>query len=253
MKENGKSNPRIVTCCHCLVLNIIFFLSERGVRFLTSNDLLWIVTRARARAHTHTHTHTHIYICIFHTVRRWTYTIKRTLFRPEQGLFLLVCHFHVHVPFTYYLMKHNILQFTGAWNMFSILRVECNLNKLLCLRRRRNKQLLNLIFYFFILFFLQPHNIWPYRIVHKIPHTIFATHSLKTLLMMDYWGPKHVELLNVTNKLNHKTMCILLDYIYIKQLLIKYYASAMWDTHLTVLHWRWKHQTHVNLSCVCIN
>ena len=31
---------------------------------------------------------------------------------------------------------------------------------------------------------------------------------------MDHWGPKHVELPNVMNKLNHKTLCILLDYIY---------------------------------------
>ena len=30
---------------------------------------------------------------------------------------------------------------------------------------------------------------------------------------MDYWGPKHVEPPSVMNKLNHKTMCILLDYI----------------------------------------
>ena len=34
---------------------------------------------------------------------------------------------------------------------------------------------------------------------------------------MDRWGPKHVELTYVMNKLSHrKTLCILLDYIYIK-------------------------------------
>ena len=31
---------------------------------------------------------------------------------------------------------------------------------------------------------------------------------------MDYRGTKHVELLNVINKINHKILCILLDYIY---------------------------------------
>ena len=31
---------------------------------------------------------------------------------------------------------------------------------------------------------------------------------------MDHWGPKHVELTSVTNKHTHKTLCILLDYIY---------------------------------------
>ena len=32
---------------------------------------------------------------------------------------------------------------------------------------------------------------------------------------MDHWGPKHVEPSSVTNKLNHKTSCIWLVYIYI--------------------------------------
>ena len=31
---------------------------------------------------------------------------------------------------------------------------------------------------------------------------------------MDYWSPKHVELLNVMNKINHQILCILLDYRY---------------------------------------
>ena len=34
-------------------------------------------------------------------------------------------------------------------------------------------------------------------------------------MKMDYWIPKHVELLNVTNKINHQILCILLDYGYI--------------------------------------
>ena len=32
---------------------------------------------------------------------------------------------------------------------------------------------------------------------------------------MDHWGPKHVEPPSVMNKLNHKTLCIWLVYIYI--------------------------------------
>ena len=32
---------------------------------------------------------------------------------------------------------------------------------------------------------------------------------------MDYWSPKHVELLNVMNKINHQILCILLGYTYI--------------------------------------
>ena len=51
--------------------------------------------------------------------------------------------------------------------------------------------------------------------IRKTPHTKFKTYSLKTLLRMDHWGPKHVELLNVMNKFNHKTLCILSDYIYV--------------------------------------
>ena len=40
-----------------------------------------------------------------------------------------------------------------------------------------------------------------------------ATYSIRTLLKMDYCIPKHVELLNVMNKINHQ-ICILLDYRY---------------------------------------
>ena len=32
---------------------------------------------------------------------------------------------------------------------------------------------------------------------------------------MDHWDPKHVEPPSAMNKLNHKTFCILSDYIYI--------------------------------------
>ena len=42
-----------------------------------------------------------------------------------------------------------------------------------------------------------------------------ATYSIRTLLKMDYWSPKHVELLNVMNTIKHQILCILLDYRYI--------------------------------------
>ena len=38
---------------------------------------------------------------------------------------------------------------------------------------------------------------------------------------MDYWSPKHDELLNVMNKINHQILCILLDYRYIHYLTYK--------------------------------
>ena len=104
-------------------------------------DLQW--SSLNWQTHTQTHTHTHMYMYIFHTIRPWIYIIKRNLYRPEQVQFLLVCHFYEHVLFTYYhLMKHIILQFTGAWNLLSILREECGLSGVLRLRRRRKKQLL---------------------------------------------------------------------------------------------------------------
>ena len=59
-----------------------------------------------------------------------------------------------------------------------------------------------------------PQNIWTYRVLRKIPHPKFATYSLKSLLRMDYSGPKHVEPPNVMNRLDHKTLCIWLDYRY---------------------------------------
>ena len=44
-----------------------------------------------------------------------------------------------------------------------------------------------------------------------------ATYSIRTLLKMDYWSPKHVELLNVMNKISLQVLCILLGYICIAQ------------------------------------
>ena len=39
-----------------------------------------------------------------------------------------------------------------------------------------------------------------------------VTYSIRTLLEIDYRSAKHVELLNVMNKINHQILCILLDY-----------------------------------------
>ena len=55
-----------------------------------------------------------------------------------------------------------------------------------------------------------------------------ATYNIRTLLKMDYWSPKHVELLNVMNKTNHQILCILLDYRY----------SAIWYTVHIISHYR---------------
>ena len=64
-------------------------------------------------------------------------------------------------------------------------------------------------------FFLQLRNGWTCQVERVLPHTKSANTACKTLLM-DQWGPKSVELAHVMNKLTHsKTLCILLDYIYI--------------------------------------
>ena len=59
--------------------------------------------------------------------------------------------------------------------------------------------------------------IWYVVIRTVVPHTKVCEYSLyKTLLMMGRWGPKHVELTYVMNKLTHwNPLCILLDCIYI--------------------------------------
>ena len=64
-------------------------------------------------------------------------------------------------------------------------------------------------------FFLQLHNGWTCWVVCILPHTKTANTACKTLLMMDRWGLKHVQLTYVMNKLTKKTLCILLDCIYI--------------------------------------
>ena len=57
-----------------------------------------------------------------------------------------------------------------------------------------------------------------------------ATYSIRTLLKMDYWSPKHVELLNVINKVNHQILCILLDYGHIA----KWYTLRSIQYHINV-------------------
>ena len=65
---------------------------------------------------------------------------------------------------------------------------------------------------------LYERNAWMCPVVRVLPHTKVCEYSLyKTLLMMDRWGPKHVELTYVLNEINSLkiTLCILLDGIYI--------------------------------------
>ena len=81
-----------------------------------------------------------------------------------------------------------------------------------------------------------------------------ATYSIRTLLKMDYWSPKHVELLNVMNKINDQILCILLDYMYIiklseklssgrcvssLQLLLCYNVWCQWRKHENMLCYFW--------------
>ena len=54
-----------------------------------------------------------------------------------------------------------------------------------------------------------------------------ATYSIRTLLKMDYWSPKHVELLNVMNKINHPILGILLDYRYIVVLSVSLFSRDL--------------------------
>ena len=71
--------------------------------------------------------------------------------------------------------------------------------------------------------------------VKEEPHcsssfTLITTHSIRTLLKMDYWSPKYVELLNVTNKIDHQISCILFDYRYI---VLKMFRTVKIPTHYT--------------------
>ena len=61
-------------------------------------------------------------------------------------------------------------------------------------------------------FFLQLRNGWTCRVVRVLPPT-----ACKTLLKMDRWGPKHVELTSVMNKLNHLKHCVSCWTAYISQ------------------------------------
>ena len=85
-----------------------------------------------------------------------------------------------------------------------------------------------------------------------------ATYSIRTLLKMDYWSPKHVVLLNVMNKINHQILCILLDYRYIakwytvRTISKKLNMLSLYDVHTgkVTLH---LHSLHIfralDLSC----
>ena len=74
---------------------------------------------------------------------------------------------------------------------------------------------------------------WTCRVVRVLPHTKVCEYSLyKTCLMMDRWGPKHVELTYVMNKLAHWiTLCILLDCKYIT----RWYTVPTISNHYSVL------------------
>ena len=65
-------------------------------------------------------------------------------------------------------------------------------------------------------------------------HTKLLTYSIRTLLKMDHWSLKHVKLLNVTNKINHQILCILLGYIYIIR---EYEQDAIYRENRTEVHW----------------
>ena len=74
-----------------------------------------------------------------------------------------------------------------------------------------------------------------------------ATYTIRTLLKMDYWSPKHVELLNVMNKINHQILRILLDYRYIAKWYTVHTISNYTVKFLTRLVCTWFRQS---VGCV---
>ena len=66
-----------------------------------------------------------------------------------------------------------------------------------------------------------------------------ATYSIRTLLKMDYWSTKHVELLNVRSKINHQIFCISLDYIYIAKWYTVHTISNYWQVLGVVIFEDW--------------
>ena len=91
-------------------------------------------------------------------------------------------------------------------------------------------------------FFLHPHNNKTYQI---------TTYNIRTLLKMDYWSPKHVELLNVMHKTNHQILCILLDDIYMWDLISNFrkftwflltYERVSSHSASTNVYVLWQHQ-----------
>ena len=87
-----------------------------------------------------------------------------------------------------------------------------------------------------------------------------TTYSIKTLLKMNYWSPKHIELLKVMNKINHQTLCILLDYRYIAKwytvhtisyfhLYLKWSISFLGKTKMRCFFWCCSRERWVS-SCI---
>ena len=89
-------------------------------------------------------------------------------------------------------------------------------------------------------------NGWTCRLVPQLYHIPKSAYTAcKTLLKVDRWGPKHVEVTYVMNKLNHKTtLCILLDCIYITR----------WYTVPTISRFVILHETYryFSLMLCCI-
>ena len=69
--------------------------------------------------------------------------------------------------------------------------------------------------------FLQLRNGWTCRVIRVLPHTKSAHTACKqTLLKMDKWGPKHVQLTYVMNKIQSK------NFVYLVGLHIYYMTSV---------------------------
>ena len=85
-------------------------------------------------------------------------------------------------------------------------------------------------------FFLQLHYGWMCQVVHVLPHTKSANTACKTFLMMDWWGLKHVELTCDELTQSLKTLCILLDCIYITlNLLVSFECNISHEITSTVI------------------
>ena len=108
--------------------------------------------------------------------------------------------------------RHNATKFT-AFSLF-IWNASCRTgswyNHPVCRYETKHYSLLLMPFFKYNMQHVHCHKIiqlcngWTCRVVRILPHTKVCEYSLyKTLLMMDRWGPKHVELTQVLNKLTH--------------------------------------------------